>query len=199
MKRIIGILVCLFALAPFAYAAYSMKVTVTMPTGSEGATTSTTKPSNTKLSPCDNSTIPDAVTLTLAYNAGSNTVALPNLDTFIIFFNPDNATAYKYYMLKRNTFPSTTVTIVPVTTLDNSTRGNIYLPRANYSSTTITETLMGGSLFISGAPSGVWQAVGIVADNATLNFDDTTTWKAWDVGTFMIKKPWYGTANQTCL
>ncbi|MBV5267031.1 MAG: hypothetical protein JZU67_00610, partial [Burkholderiaceae bacterium] len=73
-----------------------------------------------------------------------------------------------------------------------------YLPKSINGGGSITETIL--NVVLSGAENvaGTWQVIGIVADSATVNFDDPTTWAAWDTGTFMIKKPWFGDLNNNC-
>lgn len=181
-------------------AKYSMKVAVTMPTGTSGAATFTagTKPTNTKFVPCDNASTSDAVTLTLTYNA-VGTLGTVDADVYVLFYNAHDP-ATKFYMLSRGAFPSFNVTVTARAAVTNIVPAtDIYLTAANSPVTTVTETLFGVYVSIVGAPAGTWQVVGIVAPNATVNFDDPSTWKAWDVATFMVRKPWLGVANPTCI
>lgn len=182
-----------------AAAKYSMKVAVAMPTGTSGATTVATNPSNTKFVPCDNASKTDAVTLTLTYNA-VGTAGTVDADVYVIFYNSHDP-ANKFYMLTRTTFPVTTITVnarADVAAANAAKLTDIYSSVGISPVGTVTETLFGTYLYIVGAPSGTWQVVGIVAPSATVNFDDPSTWKAWDVGTFVIRKPWLGLANTTC-
>lgn len=179
-----------------AASSYSMKVVVSMPTGSAGASLSSTQPSNTKLSACSDAAKVDAVTFTLTYSAGSPA----DKDVYMILFNPnaDGTGSPKFYMIKKGilTSPATVTTRNNVANIVAAS--DIYLAKASNTGSSVTETLLGGSIIVDGAPSGTWQVVGIVADNTTVNFDDPLTWTAWDVGTFVLRKPWVGSANTTC-
>lgn len=179
-----------------ATAKYSMKVAVTMPTGTSGAATVTsgTKPTNTKYVPCDNATVTDGVTITLTYNA-TGTAGTVDADVYVLFYDPHTT---NFYMIKRTTFTApigiTVTTNLGVAAATAAKSTDIYLAAANNPGGTITETLLGNTIYIMGAPAGTWQVVGIVAPSATVDFNDPATWKAWDVGTFVIRKPWLGLA-----
>jgi len=180
---------------------YSMKVVVSMPTGSAGSVVDTSKPANTKLTPCTAGKI-DAITVTLTYNAGTaGSTTSPVLDLYMILFYlgaDGTATGVSkiYAVSKGDLLTPYTVTSRDTTTLVST---DIYLAAANNPGGSITETFLGGSILLDGAATGTWQLIGIVADNTTVDFNDPTTWKAWDVGTFMIGLPWLGTlANATC-
>lgn len=175
---------------------YAMKVVVSMPTGSAGATIATGAPTNTKFSPCTaaNTKI-DLITVTLTYNATGLTVV--DKDVYVFFFNPEGAT--KFYVIKKPVFPLTTATVVSrATAALIAPATDIYSAIAAIPSGNINETVE-ASLPLLGAASGIWQVVGIVAANATFAIDDVTTWSAWDVATFMVMKPWLGAANQACV
>lgn len=179
-------------------ATYSMKIVVSMPAGSEGGSLATTQPSNTKLSPCVDATKVDAVTFTLTYNAGSPA----DKDVYLFLFNPNasgTGTNYRFYAIKKGTLTSPVAVTNRLDVPNLVAASDIYLPKASNPGGVITETLLGGSIILDGAPSGTWQMVGIVADNTTVNFDDPSTWAAWDVGTLVIRKPWPGATNATCL
>jgi len=62
---------------------------------------------------------------------------------------------------------------------------------------TITETLLRSYLIFDGLHTGIWELVGIVADPTPVDFKDSATWSAWDVGSFMLGAPWTDTAG-TC-
>lgn len=184
--------------------AYSMKVVVTMPKGSQGEKPGTTMPSNTKISPCNTTTsggIVNSVSITVTYNAGI--LGAADKDIFIILFNPNNSD--KFIAFGKQTFPSSLLVTTPYSDVADLTAAAklntpecIYLSRSSNSGGSITETVLNVVLTGADGVAGTWQVIGIVADYAEVNFDDPTTWKAWDVGTFMIKKPWLGTANNDC-
>jgi len=202
----IGILL-LPSLTKAATTAYSMKVVVTMPKGSEGEKPGTTMPSNTKISPC----IPGAtgkvnsVSFTVTYNAGT----VPDKDVFILLFNPNLAGVQVFLAFGKQTFPISTLIIstygdVPTLTeavnlaAISGTSECIYLPRSSNAGGSITETIM--NVVLTGAidVAGTWQVIGIVADGKTVDFDKPDTWAAWDVGTFMVRKPWFGANYNDC-
>jgi hypothetical protein len=195
----IGILL-LPSLAKAATTAYSMKVVVTMPKGSEGEKPGTTMPSNTKISPCTPGATGkvNSVSLTITYNAGTPA----DKDIFIILFNPNYATPFIAF--GKQTFPSsllvtTTYTVVAdLTTAAKTLPESIYLTRSRNSGGSITETILNVVLTGAADVAGTWQVTGIVADYASVDFDDPTTWSAWDTGTFMIRKPWLGAINTGC-
>lgn len=180
---------------------YSMKVAISMPTGSAGASLVSTQPTNTKLSSCANTAV-DQVTVTLTYNAGATNTFK---EVYVVFFNPnyrDAGNTYsRYYAIKKGAL-TTPVTFAAYNSLTfaNSAVNDIYLKQSNNAGGSVTDVLLGSSLGLEGAPVGTWQVVGIVAANATIDFDNPSTWSAWDVGTFIIKKPWNnGALNDTCI
>ncbi len=177
---------------------YSMKVAVTMPKGSAGEMLGTTFPSNTKMTPCSDTSKVDSVTVTLTYNAGKPA----DKDIYVFFFNPnaDGISSPKFYMIKKRT---ASIEITPRNNAGDIDKLNdIYLTRDKNTGDAITETILGGSVILdfsgSGIPSGTWQGMGIVADSAKIDFDDPATWTAWDVGTLIVRKPWPGSKNTVC-
>ena len=62
-----------------------------------------------------------------------------------------------------------------------------------------TEVIFGGNIGLEGLSAGLWLLTAIIADSATVNFDDPSTWDAWDSKPFMLGKPWKGTTAPTCL
>lgn len=186
-----------FPLSVGAVATYVMKVTPSMPKGSAGEKLLTTQPANTKLSPC-NSALVDAVTFSLAYNAGS---ASDKLDVYVFFFNPngDGIFSPRFYIVSKSALTTGGFALVPRSALtDLDAMSDIYLPKEANPGVAITETLFGSFVSIDGVPAGTWQLVGIVADRTTVNFDDPSTWAAWDVATVILRKPWIGSNNSVC-
>jgi hypothetical protein len=173
-----------------------MKVAVSMPSGTAGAALATTQPSNTKLSPCVSGKV-DAVTLTLTYNADSPA----DKDVYFFLFDPnaDGIITPKFYMIQKGSLISP-IAVTPRNTASTIVAAtDMYLPVASNPGGSITETLLGGSILLVGVPTGTWQLVGIVADHTTVDFNDPTTWSAWDAGTFMIGLPWVATGSfATC-
>lgn len=189
----------ILAFSEQALAAYSYKMTVavTMPSKTAGATTSSARPTNTKITPCSTATL-DAVTFTVTYDAGK-VLGTDLKDVYLILYNPDDGG--KYYTIKRgslSTGPSLT-SRTTVAALDGAKATDIYVKAAeNPGSGSISETVLGGYITVDGVTSGTWQLIGIIADSATVSFDDPTTWSAWDVATIIFGKPWKGASGTTC-
>lgn len=182
-----------------ATATYSMKVAISMATGTTGAGLASTQPTNTKLTSCAaNTTQTDSVNITLTYNAGAtNTLK----EVYVILSNPGipAASAFNnFYMVKKGSLAASPITLVPSNTLAAASNANIYLKDSSNPGGSISEVLLGGQIPLDNIPVGTWQVTGIVAANATIDFDMPSTWAAWDVGTFIVKRPWYGAANVTC-
>jgi hypothetical protein len=181
-----------------AVAAYSYKISVvaSFPTGTAGKTLAATQPVNTRLTPCSTGKI-DAITFTLTYDAGKVLADLK--DVYLILYNPDNASPY--YTIKRSLFgagPVLTARATPAA-LTAAAATDIYVKVAdNPGSGSITETVLGGYINLDSVTTGTWQMIGIIADNASVNFDDPTTWTAWDVATVIFGKPWKGASGTAC-
>jgi archaellin len=181
-------------------ATYAMKITVSMPKGSAGEKLPSTQPASTKFSPCSNAGIIDAVTFTLAYNAGSTATDMK--DVYIILYTPNgtNTTLPTYQVATRYTGNTTGVSFVTRWKIsDFNPATDIYLPAEKNVGGTITEPLVASSLALEDVPIGTWQIVGIVADRTKIDLDDPSTWDAWDVGTIVLRKPWIGNKNSHCL
>lgn len=185
-----------FTMAATTTSSYSMKVVVSMPTGSDGATLSTTMPSNTKISPC--STTAGAkvnqVSFTVTYNAGT----VPDKDIYLILFNPEHD---MFLTIEKQPFPNPNITMSSydsIEKLNDAKADCIYISKSQNTGGSVTENLF--NIILTGADgiAGTWQLIGIVADSSSVDFDDPSTWAAWDTATFMIRKPWIGTNNTSC-
>lgn len=176
---------------------YSMKIVPSMPIGSAGATSVTTQPANTPYSPCSSSSAVDAVTFTLNYNAGSGSTLL---DVYMLLFNPngDGITVPKFFVVSKSTLISGGVALSARANVSNLSPSDMYLARTSNPGGAITETLLGSFIPVDGVPTGTWQVIGIIADHNTINFDDPSTWAAWDVATVVLRKPWTGNSNAVC-
>ena len=181
--------------------AYAYKITtvISMPKGSIGATLASTQPTNTKLTPCTASKI-DAVTFTVTYDAGKLVADLK--DVYFFLYHGDTKT---FYSIKRSALGGAGTVITSYATaalLTAAAATDIYVKAAdNLGQGSYTETLLGSSVLVDGVATGTWQLIGIIAANATVNFNDPTTWLAWDVATVMFSQPWVGTvplATATC-
>lgn len=178
-----------------ATSTYAMKIVPTMPKGSSGEKPASTYPTNTKISLCNDAAKLDAVTFTLTYNAGTTA----DKDVYIILYNPEVAS--KYYSILKPKLTTTTLVNVraSLAALTAAKATDIYLPMASNPGGAQTETLLGNFIPLDGIPTGTWQLIGIVADSTTVDFDDITTWSAWDVATIILNKPWTGATVATCL
>ncbi len=186
-----------------ALAAYSYKMTaaITMPNGSAGATLATTQPSNTKFTPCVANKL-DAVTFTITYDAGK--VAGTDLkDVYVILrspssvFYPDGI----LYTLTRNALGGgiSFNGRADAAALTAAKSTDIYLKVANNPGIgSITDTILASFIAVDGVATGTWQLIGIIADSATVNFDDPSTWAAWDVATVVFSQPWTGATVRSC-
>jgi len=176
----------------------SIKVAVSFPTGSAGASVSKLLPASTKISPCTDALKFDAATFTVTYNAAdpaSTTAApLPPLNTYVFFYNPDGG-ANKFYSVSKGILGGN-VTVTAYASAALLTAGavaNPYLSGANNFGVSGTESLFGSYILIDGAITGTWQLIGILADPAVVDFENPATWTAWDVATVMFGMPWKGT------
>lgn len=187
---------CVFpGISSAATTTYAMKVVATMPKGTNGDALAATYPTNTKFTPCNNAAKLDAVTFTVTYNAGTTA----DKDVYFILYNPESANKY-YSILKPKLTTATQVnaraTLVALTAAKLT---DIYLPKASNPGGALTETILGSFIPVDGVDTGTWQLIGIVADSTTVDFDDITTWSAWDVATVVFNKPWMGATVASCL
>lgn len=216
------------AFAGNSYAAgynYSVTLGITTPKGSsaEIASKDKTLPAGVDFSPCwakvaatvdaAGKTIPEKLNLdqlafTIKYDAGKTATDLKNV--YVIFSHPDTgltASAKPYLALVRDKLTADTEFKPYATAADI----NIDRATATYAAATSnlgyaqTETILGGNIPLDALPpatglsSGLWLVTAIIGDGATIDFDDPATWSAWDSKPFMLRKPWKGTAANTCL
>lgn len=196
---------CLLALSPTLNAAgykYVTTIATTMPAGSAGASLTDGQPKGVKFSPCSSAAGLDQITLALKYDAGKLTA--DKRDLYLLFYRPEASgnifDPHFYPVVKR--FPGATYLLNARTTVSemNAAKAtDIYVPAANNLGGAITETILGGNIVLEGLQAGLWMAISIIADSTTVDFDDPSTWLAWDVAPFILRKPWQGDANDTCL
>ena len=188
---------------PEVFAAYTIKVTASFPKGSAGEKPLAKYPTSTKTSPCDNAASPtfNAATFTVLYDA-TNSKKVVDRDVYFILFNPEGVSLPKFFVLKKNNLGSNFTFTTHNDVAEISKTSDIYLPRSENLSTSgvQTESLLGASISLQAANSGIWQLVGIVADSndPKLDFDDPRTWDAWDIATLVLRKPWNGNTNKSC-
>lgn len=186
---------CLFA--PPAWAAdYAYKVTMTLvaPKGSAGEKLAVSQPTATKTSPCSD-TLPDQITVTVTYDAGKTTSE--KRDLYIILHSPTGL----LYPVKKFTLGTAPTIRGPFTasTLAGSVADNIYLRAIdNLGQGAQTETLFGGYISLRSIATGTWQVAAILANSSTVDFEDPTTWSAWDTATIIVGKPWAGNTKAIC-
>lgn len=73
-----------------------------------------------------------------------------------------------------------------------ATPNDVYLLSEEFSTSAIKESIMGGDLSFDAytLPQGTWLAVAILAERTLLNFQDPSTFIAWDVVPFVLGTPW---------
>ena len=184
---------------------YTVSITVSEPPGSASALAPVgpKKPSNTKWSSCNSTTALDQLNFTLKYDAGKSvTTGTTTTDSrhniYVIFNKPDQVTG-GFFTLVKNPLVAATAFFVASNFASNIAKTDTYIAAANNLGGAMTEILLGGNLRLEGLPNGIWSVTAIVADSATVNFDDPATWDAWDVATLALGKPWQGLSNTTCL
>lgn len=205
MKRLLLLLSCLVLLPGVATAAYSIKVTATFPKGTAGEKPAAKYPTTTKVSPCDDAATAnnfDAVQFSVTYDATNGTTKTVDRDVYLFLFNPEAVNLPKFFVLKKNNLGSVWNISTHNSVSEIVRTSDIYLPRWENLSTSgaQTESVLGGTISVQAANSGIWQLVGIIADSTSnkLDFDDPRTWEAWDVATIILRKPWIGITNQLC-
>lgn len=186
---------------PKPYTSYSVVLTITAPSGSAAASLKKTQPAGTKFSPCSSADSLDQLTLTIKYDAGK--IAENKRDLYVFFYRPEakgekNDPAYFSVTKRRSATPYLITERYSISDLNTNRAIDAYVPAADNLGGAITEVVLGGNSVLEGLASGTWQAIGIVADAATVDFDDPETWLAWDVATFVLRKPWMGTSNTSC-
>lgn len=175
---------------------YSVSLSIAAPAGSSAAaaTADKTLPVATKFTPCDATKL-DQFAFTIKYDAGKVAADLQNV--YLIFHKPELATN-GYFPLVRRSITSA----APFFTVYN-TAAQI-LPADTYVAATAnvggaqTEVVLGGNLPLEGMDAGLWMVTAIIAPGTSVNFDDPSTWKAWDSIGFLLRKPWRGASNTTC-
>ena len=67
-----------------------------------------------------------------------------------------------------------------------------YLIKEQFIDATVTETIFGGPFRFDtfSLPQGLWQAVVILADRSTVDFQSPSTWAAWETAPFILGTPW---------
>lgn len=186
----------------FPVHAYKIKIDLSMPKTAAGGTLAATEPVSTKYSPCSDPSMPDALQITITYDALGKT-KVTDRDVFLIFYNPENDP--RYLLVSKPTIAVNNRVFsgyADIQALDSpEARVTAYLSREFNASGTGTEVLLGSTLGIDGVLAGTWQIIGLIADRKSAKFslDDNATWDAWDVVTVMFGRPWIGkTPGRTC-
>lgn len=184
---------------------YAVSITVSEPIGSASALTAAgpAKPSSTKWSPCTSATALDQLNFTLKYDAGKTvTTGATTTDSrhnIYVIFNKPEETTNGYFTLVKNSLVAASAYFVASNSASTIVNTNTYIAAADNLGGLRTEILLGGNLRLEALPTGIWSVTAIVADSATVNFDDPATWDAWDVSTLVLGKPWKGSSNTACL
>lgn len=201
MTALMGLFAASVTSSAIAAYSYKMLATITMPNGSAGASLATTQPSNTKFTPCTAGKL-DAVTFTITYDAGK--VAGTDLkDVYVILrspssvFYPDGI----LYTLTRNALGGgiSFTGRANAAALTSAKATDIYLKTTdNPGIGSITDTIIASFISVDGVATGTWQLIGIIADSATVDFDNPSTWAAWDIATVVFSQPWTGSTIRQC-
>ncbi len=174
--------------------AYKVSMTLVAPKGSAAEKLATNKPTTTKMTPCVD-TLPDQVNITITYDAGKT--ALERRDLYVILNSPSGT----LHPIKKFALGASPIIRGPFkpSTLVGSVEDNIYLRSAdNLGQGSQTETLFGGYVSVESVETGTWQVVSILANATTVDFEDPSTWSAWDVATLVVGRPWAGISKNTC-
>jgi len=207
MRRLFNIILTAFvttATLPATAASYKYVTTIatTTPAGSAGANLADGQPKSVKFSPCSSATALDQITFSLKYDAGK--LSAEKRDVYFMFYRPDAfGTVFepKYFVVVKR-FPGASFQITSrptVSDLNANKAEDIYVSATNNLGGAISETILGGNIVLEGIPAGMWLALAIIADSATVDFDDPSTWLAWDAAPFLVRKPWQGLSNDTCI
>ncbi|MDK2123965.1 hypothetical protein [Parachitinimonas caeni] len=201
MKRLWQICAALALCMPLgsSYAAYTVKVTMSMPKGTTGEKPAANFPTNTKIIPCDGPGF-DAISFSVTYDA-SNANKTVDRDLFIFLHTPDGSGIPRFLVAKKQNLGSNFIFLPREDVKSLQPKGDYFIPR--------TENLTGGgpvttvlmdTVSVQAASSGIWQLIAIVGDGNSpkFSFDNPSTWDAWDVATVMLRKPWVGFSTQTC-
>lgn len=173
---------------------YSTTITVAAPKGSAGelAAKDKTLPVGLRFSPC-NATGLDQLAFTLKYDAGKPAVgSVPSsLQNVYLVFHKDGV----FFPLVRQPLLGTTGPYFVSRTVTTMDADDTYTAAANNLGGIQTEVVLGGNLTVEELPSGVWNLTAIIANGSAVNFDDPTTWSAWDTTSFILRKPWTTSAS----
>ena len=193
---------------------YSVTLSITKPKGSAAdlATKDKTLPAGVNFSPCKASVAADVATntsavpnldqlaFTIKYDAGKSEADLQNV--YLIFSHPDTGLtkdAKPYLALVRNNLGNNIEFKAYATAAGTQgiQRTDAYAAATNNLGYAQTEVIFGGNIGLEGLSSGLWLLTAIIANSATVNFDDPSTWSAWDTVPFMLRKPWRGDTTYT--
>ncbi|WP_295400527.1 hypothetical protein [uncultured Thiocystis sp.] len=97
----------------------------------------------------------------------------------------------KIWAVVRTTYNFNRIALEPLVDVDDiDAVDHIYLTAWENLGGAITDILLRSYVAFDGIQTGIWGLVGIIADNALVDFKDATTWTAWDVETFALGAPW---------
>lgn len=185
------------AFIPNAYAvttyAYSIGLTTTAPKGSssELASKEKTLPIGIKFSPCTASKL-DQFAFTIKYDAGKT---VDDMQSVYLVFNKPDSHNYGFYPLVRQPLTTTGAFFKVYNNSSDMIPTDTYTAAANNLGGAQTEIILGGSMSMETLGAGLWMITAIIAPEKTVNFDDPSTWSAWDTVPFMLRKPWLGSSR----
>ena len=189
---------------------YSVTLGITTPKASAAdlATKDKTLPASIDFSPCDSATAKDQLAFTIKFDAGKKAEELRNV--YVIFSHPDTGlTAGSNPYLALSVFRdklTNSALFKPYATAAGIQASDTYAAATTNLGYAQTETILGGNIPLEGLSSGLWLVTAIIGGSSisnttatAVNFDDPSTWDAWDSKPFMLGKPWKGTTAPTCL
>lgn len=167
---------------------YSMTVAIAAPKGSAAEIISKDKnlPVSIEFSPCAASKL-DQFIFTIKYDAGKT---VDDLQSVYLIFNKPDTNTYGFYPLVRRPPIASGSSFKIYSSPQDMVSTDTYVSAASNLGGAQTEIILGGSISMETLSSGLWMLTAIIAPEKTVNFDDPSTWSAWDVVPFLLRKPW---------
>lgn len=185
----------------YSAATYSMKITITKPKGSAAELVSKNKalPTTIPFSPCTLAK-QDVLSFNLIYNAGKTAADL--MDVYFFFYNPSaegTADSPKVWALT-SAAVNAPIALIPYADVVDIDEEKVYLSAFDNLGGEIKELLLRSYIKFDGLNTGTWVLVGIIADSGEpVEFDNVSTWKAWDAAPFVIGSPWTDAVLGDCV
>ena len=181
--------------APKPYA-YSVSLSITAPKGSasDAVAKDKSKPAGLRYTPCLADQY-DQLGFTIKYDAGkldAKTSTDQRQNVYLIFYQDGY-----FFPLVRQRLTSSQPFFAAYTSVGGIKKTDTYTDLDTNLGGAQTEGVLGSSLVLEGLPRGLWTVTAIVAKEAGVDFDDPSTWSAWDTVPFMLGKPWLGADGHT--